>query len=71
MDSYWAAHGLRESIAGMGDAVKRAATQRFFDVMESKDVIETSVGHEVGAQKTAKMWAEKVSMAPSSEKISD
>ncbi|CAK0895676.1 unnamed protein product [Prorocentrum cordatum] len=61
----------RESITAMGDAVKRTATQRFFDIMESKDVIETSLGHEVGAQRTAKMWAEKVELAPNSEKISE
>ncbi|CAK0909905.1 unnamed protein product [Prorocentrum cordatum] len=61
----------RESIAAMGDAVKRTATQRFFDIMESKDVIETSLGHEVGAQRTAKTWAEKVELAPNSEKISE
>eukprot|EP00959_Pyramimonas_sp_CCMP1952_P003842 81107-Pyramimonas_sp.AAC.1 len=38
--------------------------------MESKEAIETSLGHEVGAQRTAKMWAEKVDLAPSSENIS-
>lgn len=71
MDSYWEAHRSRESITAGGDAVKRTATQRFFDIMESKEVIETSLGHEVGAQRTAKMWAEKVDLAPSSEKISE
>eukprot|EP00959_Pyramimonas_sp_CCMP1952_P053701 1123496-Pyramimonas_sp.AAC.1 len=71
MDSYWQAHKSRENITAMGDAAKRTATQRFFDIMESKEVIETSLGHEVGAQTAAKMWAEKVDFAPSSEKISE
>ncbi|CAK0870056.1 unnamed protein product [Prorocentrum cordatum] len=71
MDSYWHAHKSRGNTTAMGDAVKRTATQRFFDIMESKEVIETSLGHEVGAQRAAKMWAEKVDLAPSSAKISE
>ena len=55
----------------MGDAAKRTATQRFFDVMESKEVIETDLWACSGSRKDGEVLGREGRPRSEFRKISD
>jgi len=72
LDMFWSSQDSRESLVGIGDAVRRSATQRYFVVMESKFNLEQAVpGQNMGAKKITQYWLENVNLAPSSEKVTE
>ena len=69
--SFWACHNLRERRVAVGENVKRSCTQRFFEVMEAKDHIETETRQAIGASAMAKYWESNVEHASGTEKVSE
>ena len=57
-------HALREAITQAGDSVRRSATARMMDIIESKRLLDsTTTGQPLGAAACAKLWAENVKMS--------
>ena len=66
---YWRPLQVREDAGLFGDAVKRTAVQRGYDVMEVKAMLETARAHQLGADACVSAWKANVELAPNSELV--
>ena len=69
MKRCWRSLQIREDSGLYGDAVKRTAIQRGYDVMEIKSMLEETGTIAMGAEALAAAWRQNVSLGATSEPI--